>query len=70
MGKADEYRQRAHEADKQARAAINGSTRVEFERLGNNWRELARQAEELDRMDRSPGLDFGEGDASRQDSPD
>lgn len=52
MGNADEYRWRANEADRQAKAAISSSARAEFERIANNWRDLARQTEALDRMDR------------------
>jgi hypothetical protein len=56
MGKADEYRWRAQESDRQAKAAIIGSVRAEFERLAKNWWALARQADELDRMDIDGGL--------------
>jgi 2-polyprenyl-3-methyl-5-hydroxy-6-metoxy-1,4-benzoquinol methylase len=55
MGKADEYRWRAQEAERQAKAAISRSARAEFERIANNWRDLARQAEQLDRMDLEAG---------------
>jgi hypothetical protein len=52
MGIADDYLRRANEADRQARAAISSCARAEFEKIANDWRNLARQAEELDRMDR------------------
>jgi hypothetical protein len=52
MRKADEYRRRAHEADRQAKAALSNSARTEFEKIASNWRNLARQAEDLDRSDR------------------
>jgi hypothetical protein len=51
MGKADDYLRRAHEADRQAKAALSNSARAEFEKIANDWRNLARQAEELDRTD-------------------
>jgi len=55
MGDASEYRRRAREADRQARAAISGAARAEFEKIASNWRDLARQAEDLDRADRKHG---------------
>ena len=56
MRKAEEYRWRAHEADRQAKAALSNSARAEFEKIANNWRDLARQAEELDRAEHEGGL--------------
>jgi len=55
MGTAEEYRWRAHEADGQAKAALSSSARAEFEKIANNWRDLARQVEELERAERKAG---------------
>lgn len=52
MRKAEEYRWLAHEADRQAKAALSNSARAEFAKIANNWRDLARQAEELDQTHR------------------
>lgn len=52
MGKANDYLRRAQEADRQAKAAISHAARAEFEKIADNWRNLARQAEALDEMER------------------
>ena len=49
MTRADEYRARAEEADRQAREARDPQAQFTFRLIARRWRELADQMERIGR---------------------